>query len=178
MSTKQGKGDNDDGIAKAFSKIRPADFVRQTAHFYEHTPGPETFDVFLNRHLYAVRYAFIAADGQINPVASLSDGRVERLFAARDDDSVATMFQRLTEQAKETGSTRFFFSRTVEAIVNDETDIVRTVIWYAEDISSGEIHHGGMMITDTPDGVNLGSVVEAQKIAGVLGDLLTGVLHR
>lgn len=173
---------SNDDISKAFQDVEPDDITDPGEHFFEHTPGPETFQQFLHRHLYSIRYAFVAADGVINPVSALSDTRTERLFAARDDETLQEMLQRVTEMARATGSTRFFFSRlvpitmtTLDAPQLDETDPswAAALLWFAEDKATNTRQQGSIHVAD---GAALGEIVTAPRLGGLIADWLHGVL--
>lgn len=176
---------DDDDITRAFAEISPSDFATHSEHFFEHTPGPEGLQELISRHLYALRYGFFAADGAINPIVALSDGRVERLFSAQDGETVGGLGDRLRRLAHETGSTRLFFSRLVPTAtaqigqVDAGEDQVRweeALLWYAEDAQTRQQRQGAMKVLRTPRGVLLGDDVEFAALGGILGDLMHAIL--
>lgn len=172
----------DDQISKAFKNVAPGDITELGEHFFEHNPGPEEFEQFIDRHLYSVRYGFVAADGVINPVCALSDGRTERLFAAEDDETLRGLLERMATMAQATGSTRFFFSRLIpttmtapEAPQPTDSDPRwrASLLWFAEDRATATRNQGSMAVVDR---VVLGENEPAPAMGGQIGEWLHAVL--
>lgn len=172
-----------DDIEKTFASLTPSDLMVDQPHFLEMEVGGEGFDAFIDRHIYSTRYAFMAADGDINTVSALSDGRRERLFVPSDDDTIAEFLQRLGTTARATGSTRFFWSRMspttmtqpVGHQLGDEANWVPSIIWYAEDSLLDNGKRYGRMLILAKD--SLGEREDAPLFGGDIADHLKKVLR-
>lgn len=120
----------------------PRDFVeKEPDHFLELDPLLyETLDDFVDRHVLMLRYAYAVSDGEINPAMTLSDGQVERVYAARDEETSVEYLDRMLGLAK--NHNRIFFQRIIPAVVTKQGEAKvneRTLVWYAAE-STGE--HG------------------------------------
>lgn len=167
---------NQDDISKAFEQINPDDLTALVAtHFFESRPGPETFNQFIERQLYALRYGFAASEGTINPIVALSDGNVERLYCVLGAEDVGSMLNRVAMIARSTGANRFFFSRrtkTRELIGGKDT----SVVWYAEDSMVKLQRQGALPVTTHQGEAVLGENTEAMVLLGEFGALMHAVL--
>lgn len=168
---------NDD-ISRAFSSATPHDIADITStHVIEAEVGAEDFRTFVERHLSHIPYAFAAADGEIMPLITLSDGRVERVYPASDGESVGEYFARVSSMAERIGATRMFFFR-FQSEVQSEADPTNTthegVVWYANDRALGEERHGVLLADST---LRLSKGIESERFTGLLHTLAHGVLN-
>lgn len=153
------KNDDFTGI---FDHLSPDDFNLETSAVDENPGvyrGPHAFSTFVDQQLRAVRLAFAAADGEINPVAVLVSPTVERVFAPDDDETLGQYLDRLSNEARTVGATWFFISKkTVAGVFSsnehpdvnspeamqaaiDEGTAKLNVLWYAERREGDERHH-------------------------------------
>lgn len=180
-----------DNIEGIFDDLSPEDFARKTSAVMEdaRTQEDRTFDDFINDQLRAVRYAFASADGQVNPLATLANDRIERVFSADDDELLKDFVARLNREAQDMHATWLFIFRTTtvgvfasdtaldadspEAKLAVEAEAKHEAIyWYAEDRNSEVTwrRHGFLTIEDN----RLGEVFEGnsmQKMA-LFGNIL------
>jgi hypothetical protein len=183
--------DNLNGI---FNHLSPADFNQITSAIHaEVQPAPpiDPFAQFVHEQLVAVRYAFAAADGAINPVATLTSSSVQRFFAPEDDESLNQYAARLAREARVVQARWLFISRKTEvgtfvgkeavaaddpvalATAREQGQTMEAVYWYAERLDGEPTRrHGFLMIV----GNHLGELVEveAAQVVNLIGGILGG----
>lgn len=152
-------------ISDIFKTITPEDLITP-AHIHERLLVDDPFEEFISRNINYVRYAFAAADGEVNPVVALGTTTSERLYVARDDESVSEMLRRMSTLARVTGAHRMFFQRRVATLDPWEGQM----IWYAKDGPSGQERLGTLEIEDKN---RLGEIVEAAGFDSK--ELMTGL---
>lgn len=170
--------DDFDGI---FDHLNPEDFSSTTTAVHEQ-PAQEQlppFDAFVSRQLTAVRYAFAAADGAINSVATLANGRLERMFAPQDDETLGQYIDRLAREARLMDARWLFISAKTDVgsilqsdaedpVAADDTDAIavaenmgtvkEAVFWYAERVDEPLTRTGFLTIV----GLHLGDLFESE----------------
>lgn len=105
-----------------------ADFIAPAQHIYEHqTPGGETLEDFIARHVDSLYMAIAVADGEVNPVMILGNDRMERLFVAEEEDTLATYIDRLRVSREAIDAHRVFFARGMNIGVDMATPGARTI---------------------------------------------------
>lgn len=105
-----------------FDHLNPDDFGHETSALDETRP-PRKFQTFVDNSLNALRVAFAASDGNLNPVAVLASSTVQRMFGPNDDESLADYIVRLANEARIIGAHWVFIStRTEGALVEVEYD--------------------------------------------------------
>ena len=140
-------------ISDIFKTITPEDLITP-AHVHERRFANDPFEEFISRNIHYVRYAFAAADGEVNPVVALGTATSERLYVARDDESVSEMLQRMRVLAHATGVQRMFFQRRMAT----QDPLEGQMIWYAKDRPGNQERLGVLEIEDRN---RLGETVEA-----------------
>lgn len=173
-----------DQFTGIFDDLTPEDFTRRTTSAVTELDRIErSFDDFIADMLRAVRFAFASASGEIDPLATLAGGHVERVFAPDDDETVGNFIDRLAREAKVLDAEwLFIYKRTVVGTFQsddggsvDGPDAMQSALdagttqeaiyWYAEDRSSGESErrHGFLTIV----GNHLGDQVEGNSVQTV-----------
>lgn len=101
--------DHFDGI---FDNATPEDFTSTTSALAEHPLEltGEPYDQFIATQLAALRHAYAAADGAINPVAVLANNRAVRMFAPQDDEAIRDYCSRLSREAQRFGAVWLFIA--------------------------------------------------------------------
>lgn len=132
--------DNDDELTGIFDDLTPEDFA------LEEKRGIVAFDRFVKENIAAIRMAYLASEGQVNPVAVLASPENEWTFVPTDDENLGEYIERLREAAKTLKATWFFISRKTK------------VGSYAADASNG--------IPDIADR----EVVKAARDQGILSE--------
>lgn len=93
---------NDD-IHGIFDDINPDDFHRESSTVHEYPlqrAEPDEYGQFLAEQLRHVRFAYAAADGEINSTAVLANTTTVRVFTPQEDELVRDYAHRLTAEAK------------------------------------------------------------------------------
>ena len=183
-----------DNLHGIFDHLTPGDFDQPTTAIHaESQPArpDDEFDRFVSEQLIAVRYAFAAADGLINPVATLASASVQRFFAPEDSESLGQYVARLTVEARVMRASWLFISRKSEVGVflsehvvapddvaaiqaaREQGRTVEAVYWYAErvDGSTPPRRHGFLTIVGNHLGENVEHHVPQvmNLFAGILG---------
>lgn len=162
--------DYNDELSGIFDNITPADF----APF----KGRLAFDQFVTKNLEMTRMAWLAADGQINPVAVLATAEKSWAFAPTDDETLGEYVERVRGEAKKLGATWLYISRktlvgTFKVDPSDAPDATNPeaiqeaiekglmsegLFYYAERLEDGErdCRHGMMRAQDN----ELGELIE------------------
>jgi hypothetical protein len=172
--------EHEDEYTGIFDHLTPADFEITSSAVAEAPNGDRSFDDFVDDQLRALRYAFAAATGQVDPLCTLASPNVERVFAPDDDETLGQYIKRLNREARNLAADWvFIFQRTIvgewvgpadEAPSPDSNsamelaranDAIREgVYWHAEDRSgdSPVRRHGYVAISSDNQ---LGDVFEA-----------------
>lgn len=166
-----------DNLSGIFDHLNPSDFERATSAVVEEEPSLATFDAFIDAQIRAIRYAFAASDGDLNPLTTVSSASIERVYAADDDETLGQYIERVAREARAILATRMFtFKRTIVGTFDDDEQHVsdskeamqraldagttrEAVYWYAEDSATNSVRHGYITI----EGIaTLGEVFEGQ----------------
>lgn len=166
-----------------FDHLNPDDFVRETSAVDE-VPrvnvGVEKFNQFVDEQLRAVRFAYLASDGQINPIAVVASPTVQRMFAPDDDETLGQYLQRLHREANLIGARWLFISKQTlvgsqetpasqmkdvndPESVGDESALTEGVYWYAERREGDERHHRHGIIPELAGRNVLGEMTEGPQ---------------
>jgi len=159
-------GFNGDDLSGIFDHLSPDDFAITSAvdESARTNRGAAAFNSFVDEQLRAIRLAYTAAEGEINPIAILASPESQRLFKPDDDENMNEYVARLNREAKAMGATWVFISRkTLVAShmvdpddvhdVNDEEAVADAIkkgllktglVWFAERREGDERHrrHG------------------------------------
>lgn len=183
--------DNNDDLTDIFEHLTPEDFVTETTSMEDlarANEGAEAFGAFVDEQLRMLRTAYIAAEGQLNPIAIIASPTVQRIFAAEDDESLGQYVARVAREAKRIGAIWTFISKKTlvasheteydgspQPDVNDPEEVqaavatgamVLGVMWYAERREGNEHQHRiGIMLDE--HGRRLGKSVEGSDVQGV-----------
>jgi hypothetical protein len=168
---------NEDEFTGIFDSISPDDFATPFATAVDEASRSNgSFDEFVDGQIRAVRYAFAASSGKVDPLATLASPVIERVYAAYDDETLGQYIDRLAREASEMHATwLFIFKKTVVGTfetdddhtvgVDDPESMQRAldggttqaaVYWYAEDRPGEMRRHGFLKIS----GNSLGDLVE------------------
>lgn len=158
-----------DELTGIFDNITPDDFTPYK--------GASSFDKFVRENIQTTKISWLAAEGNINPVAVMSNASECETFAPTDDETLGEYIARLRKAAKAMGATWFYFSRKTlvgsyrtanEGDIPDIADpahtlahedrLIEGVFYYAERHENGarEVRHGIMQ----PEGERLGDMIE------------------
>lgn len=171
-----------DGI---FDDLKPEDFFLETSAIEEvsrTSKGAEMFSAFVDEQLRAIRLAYAASQGQVNPIAILANTERQRVFSPEDDENMGQYTSRLNREAKLMGATWVFISRKTlvaahhvspdqihdtndpEAVAQAIADgVLKTgLIWFSERRENGERHRRHGIIEALPNH-NLGQPVEGDS---------------
>jgi hypothetical protein len=178
--------EQDDDLTGIFDDLSPEDFALEPKR------GIIAFDKFVKENIQSIRMAYLASEGQINPVAVFADPMNEWVFVPNDDENMGEYVERLREAAKTLKATWFFISRktmvgsylTTNEDVSDLADpeviarleaegqMTEGVLYYAERLEDGqrEHRHGFMRAEDG----RLTQVVEGNPIQTI--ELFSNIL--
>lgn len=157
-----------DDITGIFDHLDPADFDQPTSALQEVQRAGDrqvSIDEFVDSKLTAVRFAFSASAGKLNPMAFLANPSIERLFGPQPDETLGEMAKRLQREARIIDATQLFFCQITEVgtLIDERNDLAADsteameiaramstvkpgVFWYAEDISGDHpIRHTGFL---------------------------------
>lgn len=93
----------DDELAGIFDDLSPEDFSPNR--------GRVAFDKFVDRHVQIVRMAYLASEGNINPVAILATDTEEHEFTPTQEETLGEYVARLHDEAEGVGAKWLFISR-------------------------------------------------------------------
>lgn len=166
----------DDELTGIFDRLSPSDFDRPTSAVVEDEVRETNFDDFVESQFRAIRYAFAASSGDLDPLATISSKTIERVFAADDDETLGAYIDRIAREASTIGANRvFIFRKTVvgkfiadKPLTTDSTEAMQkaldagetqeAVYWYAQDRETNTTRHGFIAIEGM---AALGEVFEA-----------------
>jgi len=113
--------DNDE-FSGIFDELEPDDFAGLFSTDVQ-TPnvGEDAFAEFVERHIESTRFAFLAADGEINPIAVLANATTCWLHTPEDHESLGDYLTRLAKEARRVEATWFFFVRKTKVGLGDDT---------------------------------------------------------
>jgi len=156
-----------DEFSGIFDHLDPEDFTLTTSAVDEvsrENKGIDAFNAFVDEQLRAVRMAYKAAEGVINPIAILASPAKQRMFTPEADEDMGQYVKRLNREAKAMGATWVFISRKTLVgsrmvspdqlrDVNDPDEVQKAIedgllvtglIWFAERREGDERHrrHG------------------------------------
>lgn len=171
--------DEKDDLTGIFDDLTPEDFLPELKR------GILAFDAFVQDNIKSIRMAYLASDGQINPVAIFADPTNEWVFVPNDDENMGQYISRLREAAHTLKATWFFISRktmvgSYVVEVSDEDQIADVadpsavkraadaglmsegVLYYAERLEDGvrDVRHGYMRVEND----RLGTVAEGNPL--------------
>lgn len=95
--------DFDDELAGIFDHLTPEDFSPFR--------GRIAFDQFITQNLETTRTSWLAADGQINPVAVLATATERWTYVPTDEETLGEYVERLRSEARRLKATWLFLSR-------------------------------------------------------------------
>lgn len=167
--------DDLDGI---FDHLDPKDFNVTTTAFSERPLArpDDRFETFLEDRLAGVREAFVAAQGELNSIATLANLSIERSFGPHRDEMLGDYINRLQREAELMQARWLFISIRTNVgsmLVTDERPrvddpkllekaplLTEAVYWYAERLDDDECprKHGYFTI----EGVQLGQMTEGE----------------
>lgn len=185
----------DDDFSGIFDHLTPEDFHLDTSAIQEvarENKGIEAFNEFVDEQIRSLQVSYVAAQGEVRPIAILASPTVQRVFTPDGDELLNDFVARLKRESRWIGATWFFFSKKtlvgrhlVESDrVHDTNDpeVVQKAIdegrmqvgmfWHAERREGDERHHrSGIML---PEGNGLGPSVEgpATQTVPLLADVL------
>ena len=150
-----------DDLTGIFDDLSPIDFIA-TSVVARSPRHDDDFDHFVERQLHAVRYAFAAADGAINPIATLGTDTAEHMFTPEDDESLGQYVWRLRRQARIFGATTLFiFKKTKVGLLPQDDAVVKAL----EDGALTEWARSQGLAVDDPEAMRaaleLGTQVDA-----------------
>lgn len=184
----------EDELTGIFDNMEPWDFLEtasaeMVSASAEPNQGAERFNKFVDLNIEVVRTGWLAADGQINPVAVLAGPHAQWTFVPTDDETMGDYMERLRKEASQLGATWLFISRRtmVGTLPGDhdtgdqnavrealETGRVRLGVFYYAERREGDevqVRHGMMQAM----GNHLGAPIEGPTeqttsfFAGILG---------
>ncbi len=163
--------DHDDELTGIFNDLTPQDFTPFS--------GRVAFDDFVTQNINAMRIAWAAADGAVNPVAFLATAGKIDIHTAEDGETLGQYIERVQQEARKMGATWLFVSRKTlvgnyqassRDTIPDATDpaalekaiasglMVEGLFYYAERLEDGQrdCRHGMMRA----EGDRLGELIE------------------
>ena len=155
--------DERDELTGIFDHIRPEDFILETTAIqeYERTnEGVEAFNAFVDEQLRAARQSWIAAEGEVQPIAILASTTKQRVFTPDDEETLGEWVQRLHREAQRMQANWVFLTKRTmvgsaapgaqDVDFNDQEAVQAAIeagtlvdgsLWYAERREGGERHH-------------------------------------
>lgn len=189
---------SDDDLDGIFDDLTPEDFEIDTTAISEisrENRGVEAFNAFVDEQIRALRMAYSAGAGHINPVTTIANAQVQRLFLPNSDETLGDYFERLHDEAEKMQGSWLFIARRTQvgshliapSEMHDATQspviqeaeaagmLKDGVIWYGESRETGEIHRRLGILFDDGHG-NLERPVESPPEANQRMELFERIL--
>lgn len=166
-----------DEFSGIFDELDPDDFAGLFSTDVE-TPnvGEDAFTEFVDRNLDSTRFAFLASDGEINPVAVLTNPTTSWLHTPEDHESLGDYLERLSNEARRVEATWFFFVRkTKVGVGEDSTDNMFDPETLKKAKKAGQLTDGVFFYAARHEGVETESRRGIMRAHGNrLGELIEG----
>lgn len=181
-----------------FDSITPQDFILESTAVSETeraNHGADAFNAFVDEQMRAVRTAFMASEGNLQPIALLANQTTQRAFTPDDEETVGEFIKRLNREAKHMGAMWTFYacktlvqteqvdpSELTDATDRDEVQaaiaagtMAPGVLWYAERREGDEEHRRqGVMKEVGPGKLGPSEEASALQTLGALSLILGG----
>lgn len=92
-----------DSYEGIFEHLTPDDFARDTSAVEQdenRVNGLEAFNAFVDEQIRMLRTAYIAASGDLDPIAIIASPTVQRMFTPDDDESNQAWVDRVAHEAR------------------------------------------------------------------------------
>lgn len=170
-----------------FDNLNPEDFNLEETTAISETPrghhGADAFNAFVAEQQRAVVTAYMAGEGDVQPIALLANQDTQRIFTPDDEETVAEFIKRLNREAHSMGAVWTFYACKTQvafeevdadAEVSDadnaedvqaalaEGRMTDGILWYAERREGDEQHRRQGVMPEVGHG-RLGSSKEASS---------------
>lgn len=163
-----------------FDDLNPNDFhgVTSWPHSYD------SFDEFVDFEIMSTRKAWLASDGQINPVAVLATEDRIWLYAPDDDESVQEYFDRLKGEAERVQASWLYIAKQTNVGIRSDQELgvlMDVADVEDEDLDDGVLYYAAEREKHTKIGImraygnRLGEVIpgDPNQPFSMLGDILS-----
>lgn len=143
---------NDDELTGIFNDLKPEDFFGTAARDIK----GKTFDAFVDDNIQTIQVAYLAASGELDPIAILATATKEWTYTPNDEETLGEYLHRLTDEAKRLGATRMFLIKATlvgtDRVLQNEAPTVGEVENIEEGIRNGQVTMGVFYYAQTKEG--------------------------